>query len=134
MTRIVAVLLLLLLAVPLPAASQAPLPAAVPAEPPCSASVVLRHCGDPIKPGHDQPFDNGRFDLGRVVVTAPIQRKATPGETFARVFALPPSKDSLITPSQRDDRDGFGLRTECQYLPLTCRNQPGRPQTSDSHH
>ncbi|CAN5336446.1 hypothetical protein BH10PSE17_BH10PSE17_23960 [soil metagenome] len=110
--------------------------------PVCVSSVVLVHCDERHRVYFEESAASGAgSDLGRVVVVAPWQRRIRPEETISRLGSLmgekvaPPMAPTLSFGSRapssglRDDRDNFGLSTECQMSGLPCANQPGRPST-----
>ncbi len=114
--------------------------------PQCTSSLVLVNCDERHRVFLEDQANptlpaNGSSDLGRVVVVAPWLRRTRPEETISRLGGqlqqklAPQMTPSLafgasgLAGSTRDDRDGFGLSTECQMSALTCANQPGRPFT-----
>ncbi|CAN5404691.1 hypothetical protein BH09PSE6_BH09PSE6_10410 [soil metagenome] len=123
--------------------AQAPV-AATSAIPTCTSSLVLVRCDERHRVYLEDPAaaTSAGNDLGRVVVTAPWQRRIRPEETLSRLGTqlqqrmdpqmAPAFAVGTVAPSGglRDDRDNFGLSTECQLSGLPCANQPGRPWTT----
>lgn len=80
-----------------------------------------------------QQHEAGVYDLDRVVIEAQMERRETADQVFDRIFnggsALWRSEGRSAA-GLRDDRDNFGLSTECQHAPVFgCENQPARAQT-----
>jgi hypothetical protein len=80
-----------------------------------------------------QAHEAGTYDLERVVVEAQLQRKESASQVFDRVFNAPSAlwrAEGRQAAGNREDRDNFGLRTECQGAAVFgCDSQPARAQT-----
>ncbi|CAN5472292.1 hypothetical protein BH10PSE17_BH10PSE17_02290 [soil metagenome] len=118
---------------------------------PCGSSLVLTKCPEspavsptrntaaplaaparpaaPAAPG--APVVANPAGLNRVVVDSPTVTRDTTADTLQNDLGKKPSRRKPTAGAQRDDRDNFGQRTDCQQSKLPCKNQPGRPSTTE---